>query len=62
MKKLIEVNVPDGFDVAEDQKGNGYSGQSIIVIKLKPITEETINREQENRKEIEEQMKNFSNK
>lgn len=42
MKKLVEVDIPDGFDVSENQNEKGYYGQRIIFIKLTPITKEAI--------------------
>lgn len=59
MKKLIEVDIPDGFEVLEDQKERGYVGQSTLILKLKPISESAIEEEQKNISRINKSLINY---
>lgn len=59
MKKLIEVDIPDGFEVLEDQKERGYAGQSTLILKLKPISESAIEEEQKNISRINKSLINY---
>lgn len=48
MKQTISVEIPDGFEVIEDQGERGYIGQGTIILKLRPTTEDTIIEEAKN--------------
>lgn len=59
MKKLIELDIPDGFDVLEDQNERGYAGQSTLILKLKAISESAIEEEQKNISRINKSLINY---
>lgn len=58
MKKLIEVDIPDGYEVLEDQSVRGYAGQSTLIIKLKPTSESALIEEEQNKIRINKMLDN----
>lgn len=54
MKQTISVEIPDGFEVIEDQSERGYMGQSTVILKLRPITEAAVVEEAKNINRINE--------
>ena len=54
MKQTISVEIPDGFEVIEDQGERGYIGQSTVILKLRPTTEAAIIEEAKNTNRINE--------
>lgn len=58
MKKLVELDIPDGFEVLEDQGERGYAGQSTLIIKLKPISESALIEEEQNKIRINKMLDN----
>lgn len=54
MKQTVSIEIPDGFEIIEDQGERGYIGQSTIVLKLRPVTEAAVVEESKNINRINE--------